>query len=449
VKAVEGQYRPGPWLGTSGVIPSTWGNLWNFWQHGYNAIPYSDTSAMVEACVSAYAQTVAMCPGSHWLTNAKGGRDRQVNSALNRILRRPNEYQTISDFLLNATRRLYLTGNAFAVALRNDRFEVKELHLMLGRCQAQIAEGGEVFYQLTGNDVLERRLDGPLVVPARDVLHIRLDTPRHPLVGVSPLEAARLDVATANTISAQQVAFYNNQARPSFILSTDQILQPEQRDQLRASWDEQSARLAAGGTPIMSAGLKPLPVYSNAQDSQLAEVLKLSDQHIALVYGVPLQVLGIGGAPLGSTEALMQTWLARGLGFALNHIEEAFGILFGLKGQPEEYLEFETEALLRSALKDRMEALARGVQGGILAPNEARNREGYSSVEHGDEPRVQQQVVPLSAAAAIPAAPASPAAPPAPQPDKKGEVEGADSKRVANDNVRSFFRASHVRNLSV
>ena len=143
----------------------------------------------------------------------------------------------------------------------------------------------------------------------------------------------------------------------------------------------------------------------------------------------------------------MQTWLARGLGFALNHIEEAFGILFGLKGQPEEYLEFETEALLRSALKDRMEALARGVQGGILAPNEARNREGYSSVEHGDEPRVQQQVVPLSAAAAIPAAPASPAAPPAPQPDKKGDGEEAD-KRVANDNTRAILRASHARSFA-
>jgi hypothetical protein len=110
----------------------------------------------------------------------------------------------------------------------------------------------------------------------------------------------------------------------------------------------------------------------------------------------------------------MQFWLASGLGFCLNHIEEAFGKLFGLAGQPDEYLEFDTAALLRSDRKDRMEALARAVQTGIYSPNEARNAEGLDSVSYGDEPRVQAQVVPLSAAGAIPAAPASAVSPSAP-----------------------------------
>ena len=59
------------------------------------------------------------------------------------------------------------------------------------------------------------------------------------------------------------------------------------------------------------------------------------------------------------------------MGFALNHIEVAFDGLFGLKGQPDEYTELDTEALLRSAFKDRVEGYARGVQGGIFAPDEA------------------------------------------------------------------------------
>jgi len=118
----------------------------------------------------------------------------------------------------------------------------------------------------------------------------------------------------------------------------------------------------------------------------------------------------------------MQLWIATGLGFALNHIEESFGVLFQLKGQPDEYVEFDTGALLRSALKDRIDALTRGVQGGIYAPNEARAQEGLEEVPFGDEPRVQQQVVPLSAVDKIPPAPrpaAPPAAPPAPLPPEK------------------------------
>ena len=43
--------------------------------------------------------------------------------------------------------------------------------------------------------------------------------------------------------------------------------------------------------------------------------------------------------------------------------------------------------------------------GGVYSVNEARNMEDLPTVEYGDEPHVQAQVVPLSAAAAIPAAP--------------------------------------------
>ena len=80
--------------------------------------------------MSAYAQTVAMCPGDHWRLNTKGGRTRVDNSSLARLLRHPNDYQSASDFLLNATRMLYLEGNCYALALRNARYEVDELHLM-------------------------------------------------------------------------------------------------------------------------------------------------------------------------------------------------------------------------------------------------------------------------------------------------------------------------------
>ena len=75
--------------------------------------------------------------------------------------------------------------------------------------------------------------------------------------------------------------------------------------------------------------------------------------------------------------------------------------LFSLAGELD-YCELNTGALLRSDQKDRIESLVRGVQGGVFSPNEARNLEGLDSVEYGDEPRAQQQVVPLSAAANIP-----------------------------------------------
>lgn len=445
-RVAEGAPRPGPWYLpiSGGWLPSDVGDTWNWWQRGFD-IQYYSPSALVEACVGAYAQTVAMCPGDHWIRNDDGGRDRQTTTALYRILRKPNAYQSQSDFLLNATRNLYIDGNAYALALRNDRYEVSELHLMNSRQSMPIiAETGDIFYALSGNDVIARALDYPLLVPARDVLHIRLHTGRQTLIGESPLMAVARDIATNDAVQAQQIQFYLNQARPSTVLTTDMVLDAATVAALRDRWNEQSRGLNAGGTPILTAGLKPVPLSTTAKDAELADMMKMSEQHIALAFRVPLQILGIGGAPLGSTEALMQSWVASGLGFCLNHIEEAYGRLFGLIGFPDEYVELDTSALLRSAQKELIDSLARGVQGGIFSPNEARANVNLPKVKFGDEPRVQQQVVPLSAAGAIPAAPSPAAAPPArPVPlASSGEAKDHLNEHTVQRAARSLLKSA-------
>lgn len=438
-KTAEGAYRPGPYLLSDGWLSATAGRFMNFWQMGFSVQPYGEGSAMVEACVSAYAQTAAMCPGDHWRSLDNGGRERVTNSALSRVLRRPNDYQSISDFLMNLTRRLYTHGEAFALAIRNDRNEVGELHLMRDG-YARVAEEGSIFYSLGGNEVIDRRFE-LFAVPARDVLHVRLHTPRHVLKGVSPILATTLDLAMSGAALNQQIAFYLNQARPSFMLETDEKLTLEQTKDLRKIWDDQTKGENAGGTPILTWGLKAHPISASAQDGQLADMLKMTDQNIALAFRMPLQVLGLGGTSFASTELLMQSWIASGLGFALNHIEEAFGLMFRLKGFPEEYVELDTKALLRSAYRERIEGLARGVISGIYSPDEARAEENLPEVPGGvgAEPRVQQQVVPLSYGVDMrPPSPASPSPAPPPEPQPGDSADGQGSAASFDDYARQI-----------
>jgi HK97 family phage portal protein len=417
--APEGEYRPGPyWLPKTGSwLSASDGAYLNWWQMGA-ALEGASRSAIVQACISAYSQTVSMCPGDHWRATPLGGRERVDNSAAARILRRPNSYQSASDFLQNLVWQLYESGNAFALGLRNDRFEVEEVHLMSSSLsRPMIGEGGELFYRLAGNELIARRLDvNELIVPARDVLHVKLNAPQGrtpgPLMGESPLASIASELAMQSGSGASQTSFYANQARPSAVLSTDLVLDKDQVQALRDRWDEQSRGLRQGGTPILTAGLKVVPWSGTFRDAQTAEMLKLSDERVALAFRIPMQILGIGGgSPAGSTEVLMQSWVSSGLGYALNIVEEAMGQFFRMKGQPHEYVEFSTEALLRSQFKDRFDGLTKAVQGGIYSPNEARNLEGLDSVPFGDSPRLQAQVVPLEAAGQIPSAPAAPAAP--------------------------------------
>jgi HK97 family phage portal protein len=456
LRAVEGATRPGPYYlpVSGGWLSADVGKYLNFWQMGYRPEGAESNSAIVEACISAYAQTVAMCPGDHWRRNIRGGRTRVTNSALSRVLRKPNGYQSSSDFMLMLVRWLYLEGNAYALAIRNNRFEVAELHLFNSRMsRPQVIYDGynedaqaNIFYRLAGNQALNPIMGQQIIAPQRDVLHIRLNPnpARHPypLFGEPPLLAAIDDLAIYQTIMSQQLGFYGNQARPSAVLSTDLVLDKDQVQALRDRWDEQSSGIGIGKTPILTAGLKVLPWGMAAKDAQLAEILKMSKENIALAYRIPMQVLGMGESALRSTEVMMQSWIATGLGFALNHIEEAYGCFFELKGQPEEYIEFDTAALLRSAQKDRIDALARGVQGGIYAPNEARQSEGLDRVPYGDEPRVQAQVVPLSMAGKVPPAPAAPAAPATPA----AKPEPAEPKPATTKSDRDAIQRE-VRNL--
>ena len=64
VRAAEGALRPGPYALpiTGGWLPD--GAPTNFWQCGHDPVGGFSRSAMVEACISAYSQTVAMCSGT-------------------------------------------------------------------------------------------------------------------------------------------------------------------------------------------------------------------------------------------------------------------------------------------------------------------------------------------------------------------------------------------------
>lgn len=437
-KAAEGEYRPGPYLLDGGWLSAKAGRFMNWWQMGYS-LGHGQGGAMVEACVSAYSQTVAMCPGDHWVSTGDGGRARVTTSALSRIIRRPNDYQSMSDLLLNVTRRLYDKGEAFAIGIRNDREEFKELHWMRDGWPL-IAEDGSIFYQLSGNEIVEKRFDLSYPIPARDVMHVRLHTPRHPLKGESPILATVLERMLSGTALNQQIMFYLNRSNPSFLLSTEQQLTKTQSDDLKARWQEQTTGDNAGSATILAWGLKATRPPEPTGDTMLADLLKMSDQNVALAFRMPLQILGIGGTPFASTEALMSSWKAMGLGFCLNHIEEAFGLLFRLKGFPEEYIEFDTNALLRSSFKEMLDALSNGTRR-VMRINEARRFIDLPAVDGGNEILVQQQDIPLSMAGKVPAPAAKPPASDTEDPEQDKPEADADG----NERARQLFRSAHAR----
>lgn len=417
-------YAPG---GQGFTPPQDWPVGW--WQQAYRT-PLPPGNAAVEACVGAISQTVASLPIHHWRELPSGEQQKVRNSAASRVLRRPNNYQTRADFILNLLRSELLSGNGVAVATRNGRFEIDSLHLVNGRsAQPYVADDGSIFYSVGTNDVMP---DPPIenMWPSRDVLHIRMHTPRHPLVGETPITSAAMSVSAGNSIAGHMSAFFENMARPSGYLSVPGSLKPEVAAKLREEWNNAYSARGSGRIAALQGGVEWKALAITSVDAQLIESYRMTIADVARVYRVPLTIVGdTANATYGSTESLINHWLSTGLGYVLEHLELALDAMFELP--PDEFTAFDVEYLMRTDFKTRIEGLVRGVQGGVYAPNEARIKEGLKPVDFGDEPRVQAQVVPLSYAGVIPAAPSAsttPSAPGTPTPDDDDDDDEEDEE---------------------
>jgi hypothetical protein len=382
----------------------------------------------VYACVMMISRSVAQCYPKH-IKVVDGVYKNIETSAAYRVLRNPNRYQTSPDYFLNLMARTLFDGESFSIVTRNDRGEVDSIHLLpKGVCSPLIdEESGEIFYSVGSSPLAPGGAD--FIAPARNVLHLRFHTPRHPLIGESPIKAAAMAIGINVALSRTQAQFFSQMNRPSGILSTDQVLNKDQMMRLREAFDEQSKKMATGGMPILAAGLKFQQLSVDSVDAQLIEAQRMSLEDICRVFGVPPPLVGdLSHATLNNSETLIQHFLSMSLGSYLEHIERSFDRLFALDNSS--YIELDTSALLRTDFAARVDGLTKAIQGGLMVPNEARKREGLSPVDGGDVAYLQRQMTPIdkiadlldaetkrAEAASKPQPAPVVAAPPAPVPD--------------------------------
>ena len=385
------------WVQTDqGMMNTNWDAGW--WQQNLQPLDMGKNET-VEACVSTLSQTVAMLPINHYRNDGDGEEVRQFGSGPERVLLSPNPYTSRSLFFNQIIRSVYFYGNGYAVATRDNNRAVNGLYVVDPKSVNGIIDpdSGEVFYWVSNNLNGRFNPENDLIYPARDVLNIRINPKmQEPLKGETPITVAANAISANSAITGHQSRFFNNMSRPSGVLATDEKLNREQMVQLREAYEAQSKGDNSGRVPILGYGMKWQPMSLTSQDAQMVEAFSMTVESISRVFRVPLPLINsMVGSTFNNAEAMGAWFLSSGLGFLLEHIELELNQLFGLPFK--ERLNFQTKALLRSDWKTQIEALSEGVINGIYSPNEARAMQGLGAVEDGDEPRVQQQVVPLSA----------------------------------------------------
>lgn len=455
LSGVEGSWR-GPFFG-QGELGGFFrlGSLEDGWQRNLRVDRFTlDRIPVVEGGVNLYSNAFAQLrPMVHEYGDA-GRVTRNETHAAARVLVSPNTYESGADLQSRLIAMTIVHGEALVLGLRNDRAERSEMHLVPPGTWSPVVdpETKAIFYAINADGALLSPTDATMAAPARDVLHFRWKTPRHPLIGESPLKSAALAAGVSIALSESQAAFFSQMRRPSGVLSTDEKLKPLQIRELRDAFDEQSARWASGGMPILSHGLKFQPLSISSQDAEVISTMRMSNEEIARALGIPPPLVGdLTHATLANVEQMVSAWLSFSLGGLIERYERALDRFFGLNSRTMR-VDMDVTPLLRTDLGARMEAYGRGVQGGILTPNECRAREGLTAVDGADDLFLQRQMTSVSLLADLnaqeledkrTAATAPPPAPePAPEPDP--DVTRILVRAMIQDKISARKAAAHV-----
>lgn len=439
----EGQPR-GPMLGQSEL-----GNwlpihpLGDGWQQNLRPGVH-DAIAARFAAISLISDAVSLLPGGHYKRLPNGAKESRKGTPLARWLAKPNAMQTRSEFFNAGVRLLQSTGNAVAFAVRDENGDIVQTYWAAGYSIYIDPQTGTVFYALTSTKAGEQ-VAPDFLVPARDVMHWRINADaRQPLQGVSPLVHCAQSMATNATLSNFLVAFLNNRASPSYVLSTDEKMTLEQMRQLRTAWEEQSTQIASGGTPILAWGLKPSAMGVSPGDDLLVDTFNLTVADIGRAFRIPKALLGLDETA-ANVEQLVNTWLATGLAALIDMIELSIDRLFGLPDN--EFSELDTRELSRMDYASRVAAAADGAVSGIFSIDEARAQLDYPPVKggFGEMPTQQQQQVPIDLLHDLHTAALAPKVAPTPAPEPTpAPAPEPNAKRIDVDIARALVRSMMI-----
>lgn len=355
------------------------------------------------------------------------------NSAYSPVLRKPNHFQTMQQFVESWLISKLSRGNTYVLLERDESNKVRREYVLdPNRVTPLVAPDGAVYYELQSDDLSHLPVD-IIAAPASEIIHDRMNCLFHPLVGVSPLYACGLASKQGIEMQKNSAEFFKNMSRPSGVLSAPKTIAEETAKRIKTDWEANFGKGKIGRVAVLGDDLKYYPMAVTPVDAALVDQLKLSAEIVCAAYGVPRFMVGIGDMPsVDNVQALWQLYYTQ----CLQSLIEAFERLQdeALALDPRQLrTEFDLDDLLRMDTKTQAEVEGILVQRGIGAPNESRRKFNKAPVAGGNVPYLQQQNYSLEALAKRDASedPFGKAAAPAPAPPPSPDEAKAIAQEAA------------------
>jgi HK97 family phage portal protein len=405
------------------------------WQRSI-AMPLEDCAAHPTfwACVTLIAGDVAKCCPC-LMQESVDGIDVEVDVPVySSVLRRPNHYQNRIQFIMYWIMSKLLRGNAYALKARDNRNAVSDLYMLDPmRVRPMVTPSGDVYYSLQ-QDVLAGVQVESLLVPASEIIHDPMYTLYHPLSGLSPTYACAATTSQGLTIIHNATRLFKRGSQIGGLIVAPGMISEQSAKRLEKHWQENYAgEENVGKVAVLGDGLKfETPKIMSNVDAQLIEQLRWDDEKICSAFHVPPFKVGVGPLPsYNNVEALDLIYYSSCLQLLIESLELCLTEGLELKSGYE--VELDISALDRMDSVQRMEVAVKGVTGGILKPDEGRNRFNLAKVPGGDQVYMQKQNWPLTKLGTDSAPPAPPVPPgdgPKPMPPGMPPAKGLDREGI-------------------
>ena len=385
---------------------------------GYDSVPkisYEDLAtdgysenAIVYRCINEIANNA-----SRVKINLFRGDQEVDNHPLLDLLYKPSPTMSQVEYFQSVYSYLLISGNNYMLSVGGDNSPPTELY-NLRPDRIKIRTGVRAMpvaydYVLKGQVVESYEVDQ--ATGSSKVKHIKLFNPLDDYYGMSPIQASSVDIDQHNLANKHNVNLLQNGARPSGAVifnPKDETgghvqLSDVQRNQLMNDVNQRFSGTGNAGKPMLLEGdFDWKEMGLSPKDMDFIQLKNMSAKDIALVYGVPSQLIGIPDSQTYSNFAEAKLAL---------YNETIIPLLDRIQGDMNEWLvpmfneqglelryDIDSIPAMAEQRKRVFESVTAGVRDGILTRNEAREQLGYEPIEGADSLLVQANLMPLNLA---------------------------------------------------
>lgn len=345
---------------------------------GYNtSSSYSNSRAMkistAFACTNILSNSVALLPIK--VTKFVDGKRISVKHPLEKILNlTPNQKYNKFNFFKLLIESVILNGNGYAYIERDERLNVKALHLINPAYVTPMPqEDGTVKYIVAGMDS---------AVDAMNMIHLfqHCDDMYN---GISVIKYASMALQSAWDKEVHSDAFYAGGAGLMGIIKASAPLTAAQKKEIAESWERSMAKTANGGVAILPQGLDFQAISVSPEDAQLLESMQYDVISICRFFNVsPLKVFDYSHMSYSSLEQVSLSFLQESVLPYTQLIEDEFNKkIFRPSEVGNLAIDFDYASIMTADKKTEAEYYRTLITNGLATVNECRERLGLPNLD--------------------------------------------------------------------